>query len=1392
MNTITRTKTKIVMKNIYILMVFIFSPVVVLSQTTTKNYIKSTTYQVKTQNGTINAGNSEPLTEDDKIETITYFDGLGRPIQSIAKQAGGNKQDIITPVVYDDFGRQAISYLPYANAGQAPGTGSLDFYNQTNLIQNIESLYINKYPEEVFYDGSINAYSEQLFESSPLNRILKVGAPGKDWKINEYSGTYDRAIQFDWQTNASNEVKLFSVAHPTGDTEQTQLVYDGHFNQHELFKTITMDENHISFTGKNHSVEEFKDKQGRVVLKRTYNENQPHDTHYVYDDFGNLTYVIPPKAAEVIVTQVPGNQSGVVWQQNFPWVDLVNVDSKFAELYNKKLSDYKDKDVRDADIENEYGGQGGFALIAYRDGTYSIDIDFSSIKGLDLKQGEIAHFPKNFRIKDTDLGNISNQNYNYKFSIANNAIVIKGSGKLTALNQEFFSTNNNFIETIDLEVLDGLCYIYHYDYRNRLIEKKIPGKGWEHIVYNTLDQPILTQDKLLRNQNKWLFTKYDAFGRVVYTGEYSYPPNGAAENAGRIELQNLANNQNPANIFETKLNSGTTLIDGVNLEYSNNSFPTNNLVLFTVNFYDDYNFGFINNFPFQSPYYQQYSNLTKSLPTATMVRVLETNHWISSVNYYNDKAQIIYSASKNPYLQSFDATALELDFTGKILRSKTTHLKDGEAPIVIEDTYTYDHAKRLLTQTQTINNQAPELIINNSYDEFGQLINKKVGGVVANNVTQSNGLQSIDYAFNIRGWLRSINNGTTNNGDLFGFKLNYNNPEISTKPLYNGNISETFWQTANDNNLRGYDYEYDALNRLKKANYHGNYIIANSANQIEDYSLSNVNYDPNGNILSLQRTGLIPTGGIGNWQVDIIDNLDYFYENNSNKLVSVNDTATEEGFKDGLNSDDDYTYDDNGNMIADLNKNITNIEYNHLNLPVRILFSDGGPMGNNEIKYTYDALGVKLKKEVINREGFYVANTETMYAGNMIYEKRPYSNNCNTPPCDPPQFKLKFFSHPEGYVEPNQQGGFDYVYQYKDHLGNVRLSYSDNDGNGTVDSSEIIEENNYYPFGMKHEGYNSNVSSHTNSAASKYKYNGKEMEEALGLDWYHYGARFYDPTIGRWFTPDALTEKYLADSPYGYSMNNPVLFVDPDGNVVEICCDELKSALKGVGATLWGEVTGTYEFLTNDAWNSEIWQGLGNVALGIIVSGVTNTPGGMSNPATLYATDATLGTNTTDAMAAVNESLDSWGNDLVNGNTEQKAAALTSAALFFTPGKLDDLGRLAKLTKFPLENLSLKNVPTLQGKADLGWFDGETLNFDINSILKGVDAPKGAAFTELTQFAENLAKESGLKNVRLQFGPVMNQRLANDASWAKEYGYHFSSSTDDLGNTIVTWEKSLD
>ncbi|TCN49398.1 RHS repeat-associated core domain-containing protein, partial [Flavobacterium circumlabens] len=89
---------------------------------------------------------------------------------------------------------------------------------------------------------------------------------------------------------------------------------------------------------------------------------------------------------------------------------------------------------------------------------------------------------------------------------------------------------------------------------------------------------------------------------------------------------------------------------------------------------------------------------------------------------------------------------------------------------------------------------------------------------------------------------------------------------------------------------------------------------------------------------------------------------------------------------------------------------------------------------------------------------------------------------------------------------------------------------------------EIIEENNYYPFGLKHKGYNEYV-----ATGNKYKYNNKELQDELGLNMYDYGARNYDPAIGRWMNIDPLAEKGRRWSPYNYAMDNPVYFIDPDG-----------------------------------------------------------------------------------------------------------------------------------------------------------------------------------------------------------------------------------------------------
>jgi RHS repeat-associated protein len=431
-----------------------------------------------------------------------------------------------------------------------------------------------------------------------------------------------------------------------------------------------------------------------------------------------------------------------------------------------------------------------------------------------------------------------------------------------------------------------------------------------------------------------------------------------------------------------------------------------------------------------------------------------------------------------------------------------------------------------------------------SYNERGELIEKDL---------HSPGvgipfLQRVDYGYNIRGWLEKINDPdlSDGDGDLFGMELLYKQgfSELDAPEQYNGNISGMKWHVNEGDGytVAGYGFEYDDLNRLKHAN--GGY---KNGSGFTDGSMFDVDveYDKNGNIGVLSRNDA---------NGSTIDFLEYSYE--GNQLTSVEDIfMQDDGFYDGNLGGTDYTYDKNGNMITDANKGINQINYNLLNLPQQISF---GSTGN--ITYDYDATGMKWKKTTSNGVNLY-------YCGNFVYDGNG----------------LSYILMDEGRLLPDGQGGFEYEYFLKDHLGNTRVSFKENG-----DTAMITQEDHYYPFGMTMAGL-----SYSNGVENKYLYNpeslgfsepldfrgslpatatshawqagsknnadrrsavfrdGKELQNddlgATDLDWYDYGARFYNPALGRFLTQDAYAEKYLNFSPYQYAANNPVMFIDYKG-----------------------------------------------------------------------------------------------------------------------------------------------------------------------------------------------------------------------------------------------------
>ncbi|MHC0446332.1 DUF6443 domain-containing protein [Flavobacterium sp. 3-218] len=700
-------------------------------------------------------------------------------------------------------------------------------------------------------------------------------------------------------------------------------------------------------------------------------------------------------------------------------------------------------------------------------------------------------------------------------------------------------------------ILNDLCYQYKYDTKNRLVEKKLPGKDWEFIIYDKLDRTILTQDGNLRTNRKWLFTKYDAFDRVVYTGEYT-----DNVNLTRSTVQTAANNN--ANLLETRTTTSTT-IGTSSANYTNNSFPTGTVLntsinLFTVNYYDNYsNLGTeLDGGTAVDSYNTTPITNAKGLNICSKTRVLGTNSWITDVKYYDVKGRLIYSYNKNNYLNIVTTLKNQLDFGGKTLETVTTHQKLNQPLVTIKDSFSYDHMGRVLTQNQKINSQTEEKIVSNTYDDLGHLITKNVGGKISQPA-----LQNVNLTYNIRGWLKTINDSDTDNNnltvsgnDLFGFQINYN--DSSSGKLYNGNISQILSRTANiDSSIKKYNYTYDSLNRLKHAD-------DNSTNNPGRYN-EEINYDKNGNINRLVRFGNLDYNAA---TFGKMDELTYTYDN-GNKIVKVEDLSpSNEGFKNGSTAAKEYDYDLNGNLTIDLNKGIgtsstQGIFYNHLNLPVKIILTTG------TIDYVYDANGIKQSK-TIN------ANDITEYADDFVYENSI----------------LRFFHHPEGYAA-NNAGTFDYIYQYKDHLGNIRLSYGDKDNNGSITNSEIIEENNYYPFGLKQKDFNSAfVLGKGNSAGQKYKFGGKELQDdnigGLQLNTYDFSARNYDPGIGRFTTMDPSSESYKALSPFNYVNNNTINNIDPDGRDIIVLSAPAHVHNLGHAAVLIGNPkTGYYYYSKN-------------------------------------------------------------------------------------------------------------------------------------------------------------------------------------------------------------------
>lgn len=657
------------------------------------------------------------------------------------------------------------------------------------------------------------------------------------------------------------------------------------------------------------------------------------------------------------------------------------------------------------------------------------------------------------------------------------------------------------------------AYIYKYDSRNRCVWKKLPGADPILYVYDKADQLIFTQDGEQRKNSEWLFTLSDIFGRSVLNGTIK----------GNTSIKSgMWDDIMAAPVVRANYTGATS-----NLGYQITGFVFTPTTLISANFYDNYSFLGKNTIPnnvntqynIETGYDVCYGNHTdllksKGLLTGTLTAQLPSGTMLYSIMYYDDKGRVIQTKSNNHLSGGVEKEYIAYNFTGQPTKKMHIHQAKDKPTQMEFYAYEYDHAGRLLKTKHKLDGLPETILAENTYDELGRLKTNKKGNKFATT-----------YDYNIRSWTKSIE---TKNGAtlLFSQKLYYNDKVTAHnysdyQESYSGNVSGMEWQLQGEAK-RSNRFHYDELSRLKNSAYNG---VTSGGVYNTSYS-----YDKHGNILNLVQNGLVSgaTKAIDNLKMSYIGNQLNNIHNEGTGLISNSSAHFQDYSVDKTLAKQEYTYNANGAMASDLNKGISSITYNSLNLPTKLTIDNisKGGKAKGTIEYMYSASGTKLrtihtdnaaiaKNAPILTTSVFATTTDvktTDYVGNKIYENG----------------KLKQTLIDGGYIKDGK-----YYYYLTDHLGNKRAV-------AEATTGTLLQKTHYYPFGMA-------FAETTGEQEQPFKYNGKELDREMQLNIYDYAARYMDPAIGRFTSIDPLAEKYYSISPYAYVMNNPLKYIDPTG-----------------------------------------------------------------------------------------------------------------------------------------------------------------------------------------------------------------------------------------------------
>lgn len=966
------------------------------------NYVRE---QVVNKPGITSYAGAVGLPIGQRNESTTYYDGLGRPIESVSMQGSPSSKDVVTPKQYDIYGREGKQYLPYVSL-ETNGSYKPDPLGTSTYTSSPHYLYYQNGLADKVTDDT-KPYAETVFESSPLSRPLKSYGPGVAWNN---APTVDKYVQSQYFTNvhgssAGQEQLIHWVIDGSGNPVRNST-NSGYYPSNELSIKSTKDE-------QGNELREYTDKEGRMILRKhqlhtsapTLNDRD-HWTqiYYVYDVMGRLRYVLQPElvytlAASSSVNPTSTQLAALSFQYNFDTrgrmatktlpgagvVYMVYDDrdrlvlsqdgnqralnqwtfTKYDELNRPVMTGIKDttagisREVMQTTVNTFYdkvsptstgrwGESRGSAVHGYTNKSYPLVID-------PQKYLTVTYF----------------DDYKWRKGLYDSTRLLYEPGELSG---EQPATSSQLVKGLKtgskVKLLNGssmwLCSVHFFDDQGRLIQTVSDNiKGGTDRVTNVLDfvgkvmktktthrtYDIRLKDRLaISNRGQWVV---------------GIPVGPGWGNSGAASVQVLPGGTNGW-LEATVPAASNSFIVG--LSASNPNANSNTL-----------NFGIM----VSNGQYYKCENCTSGASfgvAASAGDVLRIERNGTAISYYKNSVLLGSSGTAS-------TSALLADLSFYYNGASVSNLRSSFAmnEQVVVRTFAYDHMGRLLKTWHKVNNGPDILLATNDYNELGQLVDKKLHSS-DNGVT---GRQSVDYRYNIRGWLTSINDaelmsGTNNTEepgqatDFFGMNLMYNDVEsgLNNTGLFNGNISGMRW--SNDMGLgvikqNAYKFEYDNLSRIADASF---YEKASSwtAGTNSAYSETDYEYDFNGNIKKLKRYG---EGGL------VMDDLTYDYGaggSTSNKLLKVSEAigaSKSLGFVDGTNTSDDYTYDANGNMITDANKSVS-IGYNYLNLPSSVARG----LNSSTLTYVYDATGVK-HSQIANYSN---VQRQTDYVGVFQYE----------------------------------------------------------------------------------------------------------------------------------------------------------------------------------------------------------------------------------------------------------------------------------------------------------------------------------------------------------------------------------------------------------------------